>query len=126
MKGFIQSLMKISQQLEAVFAGLLVLDNSKWRLDHALGFNQITIDNFVFSENDDFSKDVYNQKKILLFKKGTSGMVEIDKKLQDDDISYMKGSLYLPIVFKGESAYLILGLKVVKTIQEYIKKLQKV
>ena len=124
--GIVQSLMKISQHLGAVFAGLLVLDNNEWRLDHSLGFNQKTIDDFIFQETDDFSRDVFNQKKFLLFKKGISGIEEIDSKIYDGDMSYINGSLFIPVVFKGMSAYLILGMKITKSIQEYVKILQKV
>ncbi len=123
--GVIQSLMRVSQQFDAVFAGLLVLDGGNWKMDHSLGFNPKTMDKFVFSENEEFCKEIFANKKILLYENGKYSIDEIDSKIIDGDLAFMNGGFFLPIIFNQKSAYLFLGLKTVKSIKEYIDYLQK-
>ncbi|MCK5675071.1 MAG: hypothetical protein KAH95_16950, partial [Spirochaetales bacterium] len=122
--GIVQSLMKISQQFDAVFAGILSYSDSSWKMDHTLGFNQKSIDNFIFFKEDEFTQEVFNKNKILIFQSGKHGIKEVEEKLFDGDLAYMKGGLFIPIIFKELSAYLFLGLKATRSIPWVVEKLQ--
>ncbi|MDA3940959.1 MAG: hypothetical protein PF693_16875, partial [Spirochaetia bacterium] len=123
--GIIQSLMKVSHQYNAVFAGILIFDGSNWKMDHTLGFKTKSIDKFIFSKNEEFSKEIFDNKKILLYKSGKYGIEELDNKISDGDLVFMKGGFFLPIIFNQNSAYLFLGLKTINSIEEYIENLKK-
>ncbi|MEA1912053.1 MAG: hypothetical protein U9N32_10350, partial [Spirochaetota bacterium] len=123
--GIVQSLMKVSQHFDAVFAGLLVYDGTNWKMDHTLGFNQKSISNFTFTKDEEFSIEILDKKKIFLFKSGQNSIIEIESRLFKGDLSYMSGGLFMPIIFENSSAYMLLGLKTIKTISEYIEILKK-
>ncbi|MCD6397369.1 MAG: hypothetical protein J7L71_07495, partial [Spirochaetaceae bacterium] len=101
-------------------------DNNGWRMEHSLGFNRKSVKRFIFSSDEEFSLEIFEKKKYFLLKRGKSGINEVDSRLFEGDLSYMKGSLFIPVLFNTNPAYLYLGLKKIISISECIKKLQNV
>ena len=124
--GIVQSLMKITQEFDAVFGGLLVFGNNGWRMEHSLGFNGKSVKRFIFSSDEDFSREIFEKKKYFLLKRGKSGIDEVDSRLFEGDLSYMRGSLFIPVLFNKNPAYLYLGLKNIISISDCIEKLQNI
>jgi hypothetical protein len=54
---------------------------------------------------------VFGKRYFVSVKKKNTGIPALDNVFKDENTRYFNGTLYIPIVFRGEPAYLFLGLK---------------
>ena len=109
--GTMKSLMRVSQNADAIYAALLLDRNGGLAAEFSLGLDQRTMASFVFGPTEPIYTELFLRKRIVYLRTAATGLPEFDAKILSKDLRFMKGSLYLPVVFEEKPAYLFLGLK---------------
>ncbi len=109
--GVMKSLMRISQKADAIYAALLIPKNGGLVLEYSLGLDEATSNTFHFAADDPVLTSLFSQKDLIYIRIPKTGIKEFDSKIAPRDLRFMKGTIYLPVVFDGKPGYLFFGLK---------------
>jgi len=124
--GIMKSLMRISQRVEAIYAAILVPRAEGLAAEFSLGLDDKTVKTLRFSSTDAVLLHLFSQNDLVYIRIPKTGIPEFDSKIDEKDLRFMKGTIYLPIVFDGKQGYLFFGLKnTSRTIQDYMLRIIK-
>ena len=119
--GVMKSLMRASQTVEAIYAAILLPTGEGLTTHYSLGLDERTASTLAFSANDPVYVHLLSKKRLIYIRVPATGVPAFDDKLSAKDIRFMRGSIYLPIVFEGTGGYLFFGLKdTSRSVQDYI------
>ena len=106
-----KSLMKISRRLDALSCGFLVENEKRLELSMSIGLHDAITQKFSLDRKSPLYKHIFSNQRILYVKGPESGIELLDKNIGLIDKKYLKASLYVPIRFQDQHAYLFLGFK---------------
>ena len=107
----LRALTKVSHSLNALTAAILVRGEEGLYVEHGIGFEETDTGVFCLSYSSSLYEVVFHKRYFLCVNVKTTGIPALDTIFKDESTRYSNSSLYLPIVFRGEPAYLFLGLK---------------
>ena len=119
-----KALLKISREVKSIYGAILVQDETKYYPEMTVGLNKI--DKLLeLKKKDQFYKDILEVRKVFYLKSGTESFSEYDNLFSDEDRSFIKSILLIPIKFRNKKAYLFLSPDVkVITIEDMLEKVQ--
>ncbi len=109
--GVMKSLMRVSQNADAIYAAILLPSEGRLVTEYSLGLEQRTASTLTFDERDPVYVEFLAKRRCLYVRIPTTGLGEFDRKISPKDLRFMQGSIYLPILLDGASGYLFFGLK---------------
>ena len=119
--GVLKSLMRASQSVEAIYAAILLPSGGGLSALYSLGLDERTAAILAFASDDPVYVNLLSKRRLIYIRVPATGVPAFDDKLSAKDMRFMKGSIYLPIVYEGSSGYLFFGLKdTARSIQDYI------
>jgi hypothetical protein len=104
-----KSLVEVSRRVSAVSAGLFVKKLEGYAPDLTVGISEKTLQIMAFVTTEPFFKMVLLARKAVAVEKNPAEMKFLNGKITSDDLRYMKRVLFLPSIFRGQDAYLLLS-----------------
>ena len=106
--AYMKALLKISREVKSIYGAVLVQDETRFYPEMTVGLNKINT-LLELKKKDDFYKEVLKGNKVFYLKTGVEGFPEYDNIFSDEDRSFIKSILLIPIKFRGKQAYLFLS-----------------
>jgi hypothetical protein len=104
-----KSLVEVSRRVSAVSAGIMLKKIQGFAPDLTVGLSDKSIQNCVFASNEPFTSDFLQARKAVAIDKNPSEVRFLRSRFDQEDIRYMKRILFIPVVFRGQEAYLFLS-----------------
>ena len=103
-----KALLKISREVKSIYGAVLVQDETRYYPEMSVGLNKINT-LLELKKKDEFYSEILKDRKIFYLKAGTEGFPEYDNIFSDEDRSFIKSILLIPIKFRKKQAYLFLS-----------------
>ncbi len=120
--AYMKALLKISREVKSIYGAILVQDETKYYPEMTVGLNKV--DNFLeLKKKDPFYNEILKERKLFYLKTSTDAFPEYDDVFSDEDRSFIKSILLIPIKFRNKQGYLFLSPDVnVFTIEDILEK----
>ncbi len=106
--AYMKALLKISREVKSIYGAILIQDETRYYPEMTVGLNKV--DKLLeLKKKDPFYSEILKERKIFYLKTGTAGFPEYDYVFSDEDRSFIKSILLVPIKFRNKPAYLFLS-----------------
>jgi hypothetical protein len=109
--GILKSLVEFTRSWGARAAGVLMSAEGEMRLDYSLAIEERCRRNFIVPETSDVYRHVLRHRSLLLTREPLHRFRSFHGLCTESALAYIGPALLLPIVFRGEDAYLVLGVR---------------
>ena len=106
--AYMKALLKISREVKSIYGAILVQDETRYYPEMTVGLNKVN-KLLEIKKKDAFYSEILKERKIFYLKTGTGGFPEYDNLFSDEDRSFIKSLLLIPIKFRNKPAYLFLS-----------------
>jgi hypothetical protein len=104
-----KSLVEVSRRVSAVSAGVFIKKIQKYSLDLTVGLSEKSIQRLHFDSSEPFCSSMLMPRKAVAINKNPSEVGFLKKLFEQEDLRYMRHTLFLPAIFRGQEAYLFLS-----------------
>jgi hypothetical protein len=104
-----KSLVEVSRRVSAVSGSILLKKVQGYASDLTVGMNEKTVQSFKFDVSDPFYSLFLMSRKAVVFEKNPSEIHLLSSRFDSEDLRYMKRLLFIPVIFRGQEAYLFLS-----------------
>ena len=103
-------LVELTKQIGAVCAVLLTEQEGKiYQPRLTLGLTEASIERFHFASEDAIARDFFSKKRTLVINEEIQKVGQLKNKLSDEDLKYVRRSIFFPAQLKEQDAVLFLG-----------------
>ena len=106
--AYMKALLKISREVKSIYGAILVQDETRYYPEMTVGLNKVN-KLLEIKKKDAFYSEILKERKIFYLKTGTGGFPEYDNLFSDEDRSFIKSLLLIPIKFRNKPAYMFLS-----------------
>ena len=107
----LKALIRVSRAFNALTAAVLVSGDEGLYIEHGIGLEESDGRRLCISFTSSLYEHVFAKRFFVSVKTKNTGIPALDNVFKNENTRYFNGSLYMPIVFRSEPAYLFLGLK---------------